>query len=116
LSRNFTLSMILLGLTGAFDMVSVFIRSTLLQVTTPEPLLGRVSAVNSVFVGSSNEIGAFESGVAAKLLGTVPSVVCGGIATLVVVAVVAWRAPSLRRLDAMPVHAIDHPPPTRAAG
>lgn len=108
LSRDFTLSLVLLGLTGAFDMVSVVIRSTLLQVVTPEPLLGRVSAVNSVFVGSSNEIGAFESGVAAKLLGVVPSVVFGGVATLFVVGIVAWRVPALRRLDAMPTHPVDH--------
>lgn len=111
LSRNFTLSLVLLGLTGAFDMVSVVIRSTLLQIVTPEPLLGRVSAVNSVFVGSSNEIGAFESGVAAKLLGTVPSVIFGGAATLVVVAVIAWRVPSLRMLDAMPTQPSDHDRP-----
>jgi hypothetical protein len=116
LSRNFTLSLILLGLTGAFDMVSVVIRSTLLQILTPEPLLGRVSAVNSVFVGSSNEIGAFESGVAAKLLGLVPSVLFGGIATLAVVAIIAWRVPALRRLDGMPVQAAEHPPPAVATG
>lgn len=108
LSRNFVLSLVLLGLTGAFDMISVVIRSTLLQIVTPEPLLGRVSAVNSVFVGSSNEIGAFESGVTAKLLGTIPSVILGGVATLAVVAIIAWRVPSLRRLDRMPVHAVEH--------
>jgi hypothetical protein len=78
--------------------VSVVVRSTLLQVMTPEHLLGRVSSVNAIFIGSSNEIGAFESGVAAKLLGTVPSVVAGGLATLVVVAVTALRVPELRRL------------------
>jgi hypothetical protein len=72
-------------------------------VMTPEHLLGRVSAVNSVFVGSSNEIGAFESGFAAKLLGTVPSVVFGGLATIGVVGAIAWRFPQLRRLDVMPV-------------
>jgi hypothetical protein len=80
------------------DMVSVVIRSTLLQVFTPPNLLGRVSAVNSIFIGSSNEIGAFESGLAAKLLGTVPSVLFGGAMTLLVVVVTAWRLPELRKL------------------
>jgi len=80
------------------DMVSVVIRSTLLQISTPEGLLGRVSSVNQIFIGSSNEIGAFESGVAARLMGTVPSVVFGGTVTLLVVAVTAWRVPELRRL------------------
>jgi hypothetical protein len=78
--------------------VSVVIRSTLLQTRTPEHLLGRVSAVNQIFIGSSNEIGAFESGVAARLLGVVPSVIFGGCMTLLVVAMVAWRAPQLRRM------------------
>jgi MFS family permease len=102
LSTHFWLSAVMLALTGAFDMVSVVIRSTLLQTVTPEPMLGRVSAVNSVFVGSSNEIGAFESGLAAKLLGTIPSVVFGGVATLAVVTGIAWRFPKLRKLDAIP--------------
>ena len=81
-----------------FDNVSVVIRSTLLQTRTPEHLLGRVSAVNQIFIGSSNEIGAFESGVAARLMGIVPSVLFGGCMTLLVVAVTAWRAPQLRRM------------------
>jgi MFS family permease len=98
LSRSFVLSVALLAASGVFDMVSVVIRSTLLQVFTPQHLLGRVSAVNSIFIGSSNEIGAFESGVAAKLLGTVPSVLFGGTMTLIVVAITAWRVPQLRRL------------------
>jgi MFS family permease len=102
LSRHFWLSVILLALTGAFDMISVVIRSTLLQVVTPEPLLGRVSAVNSVFVGSSNEIGAFESGFSAKLLGPIPAVVLGGVATLGVVAAIAWKFPRLWQLDVLP--------------
>jgi MFS family permease len=102
LSHHFWLSAAMLALTGAFDMVSVVIRSTLLQTVTPEPMLGRVSAVNSVFVGSSNEIGAFESGLAAKLLGTIPSVLFGGVATLAVVGGIAWRFPKLRKLDAIP--------------
>jgi MFS family permease len=98
LSRHFLLSLILLAASGMVDTVSVVVRSTLLQVLTPNHLLGRVSAVNAIFIGSSNEIGAFESGVAAKLLGTVPSVVAGGIATLGVVAITAWRVPQLTRL------------------
>ena len=98
-STNFYLSMALLIASGAADAVSVVIRSTLLQVATPGHMLGRVSAVNQIFIGSSNEIGAFESGVAAKLMGTVPSVVFGGIMTIVVVAVTAGAIPSLRRLE-----------------
>jgi MFS family permease len=98
LSRNFVLSTALLVISGAVDMVSVVIRSTLLQVSTPPELFGRVSSVNQIFIGSSNEIGAFESGVAARLLGTVPSVVFGGLMTLLVVAATAWRVPELRRL------------------
>jgi hypothetical protein len=98
LSTSFALSVAVLTLGGAADMVSVFIRSTLLQTITPVHMMGRVSAVNSIFIGSSNEIGMFESGVTAQVFGTVPSVVLGGIATLVVVAITGWRVPSLRRL------------------
>jgi hypothetical protein len=98
LSRDFLLSLVLLAASGMVDTVSVVVRSTLLQVLTPDHLLGRVSAVNAIFIGSSNEIGAFESGVAAKLLGTVPSAMLGGTATLAVVGITAWRVPELRRL------------------
>lgn len=98
LSRQFWLSFALLFASGVFDNVSVVIRSTLLQTRTPPHLLGRVSAVNQIFIGSSNEIGAFESGVAARLMGLVPSVVFGGCMTLFVVAVTAWRVPQLRKL------------------
>ena len=69
-------------------------------------MLGRVSAVNQIFIGSSNEIGAFESGVAAKLLGTVPSVVLGGVVTVLVTAITAWRVPALRRLDRLEDQAV----------
>jgi len=99
LSRSFWLSLALMAASGMVDNVSVVIRSTLLTLRTPEPLLGRVSAVNQIFIGSSNEIGSFESGVAAKLLGTVNSVIFGGLMTLGVVGVTAWRIPALRRLD-----------------
>jgi MFS family permease len=98
LSRQFWLSLGLLFTSGIFDNVSVVIRSTLLQTRTPEHLLGRVAAVNQIFIGSSNEIGAFESGVAARLMGVVPSVLFGGCMTLLVVAITAWRAPQLRRM------------------
>ncbi|MGI8400384.1 MAG: MFS transporter [Gemmatimonadaceae bacterium] len=99
LSRSFWLSLMLLFIGGMFDNVSVVIRSTLLTLRTPRHLLGRVSAVNQIFIGSSNEIGSFESGVAARILGTVRSVIFGGIVTLGVVSVTAWRIPALRRLD-----------------
>lgn len=98
LSRNFTISIALLAISGVADNVSVLIRSTLLQVLTPTALFGRVSSVNSIFVGSSNEIGAFESGVMARLIGTVPSVVLGGFASLAVVITVGAIVPRLRRL------------------
>jgi MFS family permease len=99
LSRWFWLSLALLFISGMVDNVSVVIRSTLLTLRTPPHLLGRVSAVNQIFIGSSNEIGSFESGVAAKLLGTVRSVLFGGLVTLGVVGVTAWRIPRLRDLD-----------------
>lgn len=99
LSANFYWSLLLLGLTGAFDGVSVILRSNLLHLHTPEHIKGRVSAVNSIFIGSSNEIGAFESGLTARLMGTVTSVVFGGTMTLVVVAVTAWKARALRKLE-----------------
>jgi MFS family permease len=98
LSRSYALSVGLLAFSGAVDMVSVNIRSMLLQLMVPEHLLGRVSSVNQMFIGSSNEIGAFESGVAARLLGTAASVVVGGVLTLGVVAGTALAVPSLRRL------------------
>jgi MFS family permease len=95
LSTNFYLSLLMLGLTGAFDSVSVIIRQTILQIFPPDHLRGRVAAVNGIFVSSSNEIGAFESGVAAKALGTVPSVVVGGVFTLVVVGYIYTRSKDL---------------------
>ncbi|GAB3822888.1 MFS transporter [Pontibacter rugosus] len=102
LSRNFWLSMGLLALSGAFDSISVIIRSTLIHTLTPEYMKGRVSSVNNIFVGSSNEIGAFESGFTARLMGTVPAVVFGGVMTLVVVGVTAFKADKLRALDLDP--------------
>lgn len=99
LSTWFWVSMVLLILSGMFDCVSVIVRGTLIHTLTPENMKGRVAAVNSIFVGSSNEIGSFESGVAARLLGVVPSVVFGGCITLGVVAVTSWKAVKLRRLN-----------------
>ena len=99
LSHWFWLSLALLFISGMVDNVSVVIRSTLLTLRTPPQMLGRVSAVNQIFIGSSNEIGSFESGVAAKILGTVRSVIFGGLVTLGVVGVTAWKFPALRNLD-----------------
>lgn len=98
-STNFLLSVTLLGLAGMFDSISVVVRHTVLQLQTPEAMKGRVAAANTMFITSSNEIGAFESGVAAKLLGAVNSVLFGGVMTLVVVAVIAWRNKELRRME-----------------
>jgi MFS family permease len=99
LSRSFAVSLVALALLGAADMVSVFVRSALVQLATPDAMRGRVSAVNMVFIGASNELGEFESGLTAQWLGAVPAVVFGGIGTLVVVAVCAWRFPALRRVN-----------------
>jgi len=99
LSTSFWLSMGILILSGMFDCVSVIVRSTLIHTLTPENMKGRVSAVNSIFIGSSNEIGMLESGVAAKLMGVVPSIIFGGCMTLAVVATTAWKATKLRLLD-----------------
>jgi MFS family permease len=98
-STNFYLSLLLLAGTGFFDTVSMVIRGTIVQLFTPNEMRGRVSAVNSLFIGSSNELGAFESGAAARLMGLMPSVIFGGTMTLVVVAFAWLRAPILRGLD-----------------
>jgi MFS family permease len=99
LSRNLVFSLIVLFILGASDMVSVIIRGTLVQLATPDDMRGRVTAVNSLFVGASNEFGQFESGVTAQWFGTVPAVLLGGVGTLLVVALWAWRFPELRRAD-----------------
>jgi MFS family permease len=98
LSRDPLLSFALLALTGALDNISIVVRGTLVQLLTPDAMRGRVSAVNSIFIVASNELGAFESGITAKWFGPVPSVVMGGIGTLIVVGAVAWRWPAVRRL------------------
>lgn len=99
LSTHLWLSLALLMISGMFDCVSVIIRGTLLQTLTPENMKGRVSAVNHIFIGSSNEIGMFESGVAARILGVVRSVIFGGCMTLISVGVIAAKAKSLRKLQ-----------------
>jgi len=99
LSTNFYVALICLFFTGAFDNVSVVIRHTILQLATPDEMRGRVSAVNGIFIGSSNEIGAFESGTTARLFGLKPSIIIGGVLTLVVVSLTAKFAPKLRRLN-----------------
>jgi MFS family permease len=99
LSTTFALSLVALFFSGVTDGISMIIRNTILRVLSPERLRGRVASVNWVFIGASNELGAFESGVAARLFGSVPSVAGGGILTLAVVAIVALAAPSLRELD-----------------
>jgi MFS family permease len=99
LSRCFPLSLAALFVLGASDMISVFIRSTLIQFATPDRMRGRVSAVNMLFVGASNELGEFESGLTAAWFGTVPAVIIGGIGTLTVVALWMWLFPALRNVD-----------------
>jgi hypothetical protein len=91
----------MLGLTGAFDNISVVVRGTLVQVLTPDAMRGRVSAVNAIFIGSSNELGEFESGLAARFLGTVPAVVLGGVGTLLVVLAVPLIWPPVWRLRSL---------------
>ena len=99
LSTSFLLSLATLFVAGLADGVSVVIRLVILRVESPEALRGRIASVNHVFIGASNELGAFESGLAASILGVVPSVVFGGVVTLVVVSGVTLFAPQLRRLD-----------------
>jgi MFS family permease len=97
LSRSVALSLVALAFTGACDMVSVVVRSTMVQLRTPDHMRGRVSAVNMVFIGASNEVGQFESGITAQWFGSVPAVVLGGIGTIVVVTAWTWLFPELRQ-------------------
>jgi MFS family permease len=102
ISRNFWLSMLMLAFLGSCDNISVVVRSTLVQILTPDGMRGRVSALNSLFIGTSNELGAFESGLVANFFGPVISVVSGGIGTLLIVLGMTWLSPQLRsygRLD-----------------
>jgi MFS family permease len=98
-SHNLALSLAALMLAGAFDMVSVIVRSTLIQLTTPDEMRGRVSAVNMLFIGASNEVGQFESGITAQWFGAVPAVILGGAGTIAIVLAWNWLFPSLRRVD-----------------
>jgi MFS family permease len=99
ISTIFWLSVVALFLSGVADGISVVIRQTILQLKTPDHMRGRVASVNSIFVGSSNELGAFESGAAAKLMGTVASVVFGGSMTILIVLITGIKLPSFRNLD-----------------
>jgi MFS family permease len=109
LSKWYWLSFLMIFLIGAFDNVSVVVRHTLVQVLTPDSMRGRVSAVNNVFIGASNQIGGLESGVTAWLWGAVGSVVFGGIGTIATVLCIAWIFPQVRRFgslaDARPAEA-----------
>jgi MFS family permease len=99
LSNNIWLAAVLLMISGVCDGISVVLRTTIMQLITPDKMRGRVAAINGIFIGSSNELGAFESGVAARFLGLIPSVIFGGSMTLVVVVATAKWAPKLRRLS-----------------
>ena len=99
LSESFYLSLAALLVTGASDMISVFIRASLINLATPDPMRGRVGAVNMLFIGASGELGEFESGMTAAWFGTIPAVVIGGLGTLGVVAIWMWLFPPLRKVD-----------------
>jgi len=105
-SHSLILSLVALFLTGSADMVSVIIRATLIQVATPDEMRGRVNAVDMLFIGVSNELGEFESGLTAQWFGTVPAVVLGGVGTLLVIVTWAWLFPELRKADELTVAAL----------
>ena len=109
-SRNYLLSVLALALSGAFDSISMVVRMSAVQLSSPDSMRGRISAVNSIFIGSSNELGEFESGVVARLMGAVPSAVLGGIVCLATVAVVAWLSPALRKLNLENLKAVQETP------
>ena len=98
-SRSFALSIIALFLVGATDMVSVIVRATLIQIATPDEMRGRVNAVDMIFIGASNELGQFESGITAQWFGSVPAVILGGVGAVLVTAAWAWMFPELRRVQ-----------------
>ena len=104
LTSHFWIAALFLLLSGAFDGVSVVLRTTIMQLMTPDAMRGRVSAINGIFIGSSNELGAFESGVAARLMGLVPSVIFGGMMTLSIVMATAKLAPKLLKVDLQHLH------------
>jgi MFS family permease len=104
LTSTYWLAIVILAISGTMDAVSVILRQTILQLATPDGMRGRVSAINGIFIGSSNELGAFESGLTARLMGLVPSVIFGGCMTMAVVAVTAVKAPKLRDLHLSELH------------
>ena len=104
LTRHFWLAAFILMMSGIFDGISVVLRTTIMQLMTPDDMRGRVASINGIFIGSSNELGAFEQGVAARLLGLVPAVVFGGLMTLSVVGVTTRFAPKLRKLNLNDLH------------
>lgn len=104
LATSFWVAAVMLLLSGLFDGVSVVMRQTIMQLATPDAMRGRVSSINGIFIGSSNELGAFESGIAARLMGLVPSVIFGGLMTLSIVAATAKLAPKLRKLELHQLH------------
>jgi MFS family permease len=108
LSRNLWLSLAALLVLGACDMISVIVRQTVVQLATPNEMRGRVSAVNMLFIGTSNQLGEFESGLTAAWFGTVPAVVLGGIGSLVVVGVWAWNFPELRKVNRLTAEELRH--------
>jgi hypothetical protein len=103
-TSNFAVALVALFVLGAGDMVSVYVRHLLVQLETPDEIRGRVSAVNAVFIGASNELGEFESGITAGWFGLTRAIVFGGAATLAVTAVWAWKFPVLSRMDRFPHH------------
>lgn len=115
ISRSLTISLLALLLLGASDMVSVIIRATLTQLATPDEMRGRVTAVDMIFIGTSNEFGQFESGVTAQWFGTVPAVILGGVGTLLVITIWAWLFPELRHageLTSIRTLRLDEPSPS----
>jgi hypothetical protein len=115
LSSWFAVSAFFLLCSGALDFISVMVRGAMVQVLTPAHLLGRVTAVQQVFIWSSNELGAVEAGAAARLLGLVPSVVVGGLVTVVVTGMTAWLNPALRQLKRIAPEVAGHVPPAAAS-
>jgi len=103
-SRNIYVSLLALAALGASDVISVVVRTSLVQLQTPDTMRGRVGAINSLFIGTSNQLGEFESGVAAGLLGTVPAVLVGGLGTVVVALVWMKLFPKLRKIDRLDAH------------
>lgn len=99
ISRDFYLSLFALALAGSFDSISMVIRSAAVQLSSPDDMRGKISAVNSIFIGSSNEIGELESGIAAKIFGTAPAVYIGGVICLLTVGVISYLSPTLRNMD-----------------